>query len=66
MLTFKDWAGQQIAYREVTGEPDSDDKVVVEIDPHATGEWTSFGRGKTNESALKLASEAWNAYDRQT
>ena len=65
MLTFNDWAGQQVAYRLVPAEPDADEKVVCEIDPHGTGEWTSFGRGKTNSAALKSATEAWNDYDRQ-
>ncbi|EKD97733.1 MAG: hypothetical protein ACD_23C00752G0003 [uncultured bacterium] len=66
MQTFKDWAGQQIPYRMVPAEPDADVKVVCEIDPHSSNQWSSFGRGHTNEAALKSATEAWNAFDRQT
>jgi hypothetical protein len=64
-MTFNDWAGQQIPYRLVPSELESDDKVVCEVDPHQANEWTSFGRGATNGAALKAATEAWNAYDRQ-
>ena len=62
---FKDWAGQYIPYRLVPCDDEDGNKVACEIDPHKVSEWTSFGRGKTNEEALKSATEAWNAFDNQ-
>lgn len=60
-MTFTDWAGQTIPYRIVPVETDSDDRFVCEIDPHSVNQWRGFGRGRTNEAALKSATEAWNA-----
>ena len=66
MPIFKDWSGSKVAYRFVPTEPeDTEARVCCEIDPHAVGEWTSFGRGLTDGAALRVAIEAWNAYDRQ-
>ena len=67
--TFKDWAGQPIAYRLRPTRVDEDVEsglwMTCEVDPHDVGEWHVMGRGRTGESALKAAVAAWNDYDRR-
>ncbi len=64
MPSFLDWAGQEIPYRIIDAQPDSDHNYVCEIDPHGVDEWTGFGRGISKQAAIKSAAENWNVFDK--
>ena len=68
--TFRDWAGEAIAYRTRATRVDENAEpghwITVELDPHGVGQWEAWGRGATTRRAIDSAQKAWNDFDRST
>lgn len=66
--SFKDWAGESIAYRvrdtRAEEEREPHERVTCEINPHGDS-WHLMGRGRTEQQALASAVEAWNDFDQR-
>lgn len=65
--TFKDWAGQEVAYRVRPTRKDeeslSSEWMTCEIDPHGRDEWTVAGRGNSVGTTVAKAKVAWDKFD---
>jgi hypothetical protein len=66
MMTFKDWAGQEIEYDfryEPLHEDTNEKEFTCYIKPE--GEWHPMGSAKTKEKALAIAIAEWNFVDNE-
>jgi len=68
ITVFKDWAGQEVAYRLRETREDEErtarEKVTCEVNPHGDA-WHIMGRGPNEQLALADAMKNWNEYDQR-